>query len=191
MKKVRVELVSMSAYSQSRKIVSEAGNKEQKAEFEKRVWRERMHCDDSGECFIPPMQFKKSVEIAAKFLRMRIPEKDRSEYGKHFRAGILVTEPLMLGVSRDDVKGEWLYVSSKGTPGGARRVMKCFPYFPSWKGIVTFHVLDDTITEDVFEKHLIEAGNFVGIGRFRPERGGFYGRYQPKSFDWSNGSIEG
>ena len=50
---------------------------------------------------------------------------------------------------------------------------------------VPFHVLADEITPDVFEEHLKQAGAFVGIGRFRPERGGFYGRFAIKNIKWN------
>jgi len=58
------------------------------------------------------------------------------------------------------------------------------PVIPNWNGDVEYYVLDETITPDVFEKHLQEAGNFIGIGRFRPENGGFYGRYKVNKISW-------
>jgi len=49
---------------------------------------------------------------------------------------------------------------------------------PTWEGDVIFYVLDDTITEKVFRYHLEQAGKFIGIGRFRPRKNGFYGRFE-------------
>ena len=189
MKIARAKLISISPYSQSRKIQSEKIDKEGPADFEKRAWRERAHCDSTGECFIPPMQFKKTVEISAKFLKMRIPDRGKAEYGKHLKAGILVTEPLPLKITKTEMQGEWLFVPSSGRSGGGSRVDKCFPLFSKWEGTVDFYVLDETITEVVFRKHLEEAGNFVGIGRFRPENGGFYGRFRVESLKWLNGTA--
>lgn len=54
----------------------------------------------------------------------------------------------------------------------------------SWCGLITIHVLDDTITEDVLEDHLKQAGQFIGIGRFRPRNNGYYGRFKVKSIMW-------
>lgn len=73
---------------------------------------------------------------------------------------------------------------SDGVAGGGKRVDKCFPVIPQWQGTVTFYVLDETITEDVFRYHLEQAGSFVGIGRFRPRRGGFYGRFRVTDLKW-------
>ena len=53
---------------------------------------------------------------------------------------------------------------------------------------VSYYILDDTITEPVFEQVIHESGNFIGIGRFRPENGGYYGRYVVDSITWQEAS---
>jgi len=63
-------------------------------------------------------------------------------------------------------------------------VDKCFPLIPSWSGTVEFHILDQTITKEPFEETLREAGNFIGIGRFRPKNNGFYGRFRLVTLQW-------
>ena len=178
-------LESLSHYSQSKKIQSVRGDKDDFKEFEQRTWKERCHVDSKGELFIPPMQFKKALEGAGSALRMVIPGKSPSEYGKRFKSGVLVSDPLMLGIMLDQVEGEWLFL--EGSPGTQKktRVDKCMPFIREWSGEVTYYILDDIITESVFEKHLIESGNFVGIGRFRPAVGGFYGRYKIIKIRWS------
>ena len=93
-------------------------------------------------------------------------------------------DPLVLPIKKDEVEGEWLFVPSDGKPGGSTRVSKCFPLIHEWQGEVTWYVLDETITEDVFRRHLVEAGNFIGVGRFRPARGGFYGRFVTEDVKW-------
>ena len=65
------------------------------------------------------------------------------------------------------------------------RCQKCFPKITKWSGEITFYILDETITQDVFEEHLAEAGNFIGIGRFRPRNNGYYGRFKVDKVDWS------
>ena len=61
---------------------------------------------------------------------------------------------------------------------------KWFPRIDSWSGDVTFWVLDDIITQDVFTKVLTSTGAIVGIGRFRPQSRGFYGRFSVDAIDW-------
>ena len=85
---------------------------------------------------------------------------------------------------KDAVAGEWLFVPASGRRGDGKRVLKCFPLIPEWHGRVTFHILDDTITEKVFARHLEQAGKFIGIGRFRPRNNGYYGRFAVEKLEW-------
>lgn len=173
-------LESTSPYSQSRYYSNdtEKDPKETHEDYEKRTWSNRLHVNEEGYVFIPPMVYKNCLSEAAKFLGMQIPGKGKSTYTKHFEAGILVIDGLILPIKKSDIKGEWYHVPADGVRGGSKRVMKCFPVIPSWRGDVNFYILDETITREIFEKHLKEAGNFIGIGRFRPRNNGYYGRFQ-------------
>lgn len=177
-------LKSISPYSQSRAHFTPELEKESKDDYERRTWRERLHVTADGRVYIPPMSFKNCLSEIAKYLGMQIKGKGKSTYTKHFEAGVLVVEPLVIDIKKEEVAGDWLYVPADGVRGSGKRVMKCFPVIHSWRGEVTFMVLDETITPDVFEKHLREAGSFIGIGRFRPRNNGFYGRFEVQKIEW-------
>jgi len=193
MKIARAELKSISPYSQSRRI-GDRKPKEDWMAYERRLWRDRIHVNEAGQVVIPSMAFKRSIENAAKFLRMRIPGKGQSEYGKHFEAGVLVVDALPLvkadgtPLKREEVEGEELYLSSRGKRG-QMDVLKIEPVIREWTGTVSYYIVDDTIGCEVFAQHLREAGNFIGIGRFRPVNGGYYGRYEVKGIAWE-GDLE-
>ena len=194
MRQIIATLKSVSPYSQSRFHNTPKLEKEGNDDYEKRTWRERVHVNDDGFIFIPPMAFKNCLSECAKYLSMQIPGKGKQTYTKHFEAGVLVTEPLVLPVRKEEVAGmvvtagqtpgpecmigEWFYVPAQGDRGGKKRVWRCFPMIPSWQGDVIFYVLVDTITEKVFRYHLEQSGKFIGIGRFRPRNNGFYGRFE-------------
>jgi hypothetical protein len=180
-------LKSISAYSQSRNYERDIPlhEKERKDDYEKRTWRERCHSGQDGHLFIPPMSFKNALSEAAKYLSIQIPGKGKATFTKNFEAGVLVEEPLRLPVKKTEVKGEWLYLNSDGKRGGNKRVWRCMPLIPEWEGSVTFHILDDTITQEVFENVLDQCGKFIGIGRFRPRNNGFYGRFRVEKVKWS------
>lgn len=184
MKTAIATLESASTYSQSKFIQAPKLDKESADAYEKRTWRERMHINEAGNVVIPPMSFKNCLSEAAKYLSIQIPGKGKSTYTKHFEAGILVTEPLDIGIKAADVPGLWLHVPSDGVRGGSKRVLKCFPTIKAWAGPVTFHILDETITEDIFTRVLTEAGKFIGIGFFRPRNNGYYGRFNVKEVLW-------
>lgn len=184
MKTATVSLKGVSPYSQSRHYTTDELPKENKRDYEARTWRDRLHSTEDGRVFIPPMSFKNCLSEAAKFLSIQIPGKGKSTYTKHFEAGVLVTDALILDVKKEEVKGEWLFVPADGVRGSGKRVEKCFPVIHQWAGDVVFHVIDETITEDVFKSVLSQAGAFIGIGRFRPRNNGFYGRFVVESVKW-------
>jgi hypothetical protein len=180
-------LKSVSAYSQSAPLIMEKldDGKETAADFEKRNWRERCHADENDMLFIPGMSFKMALDRAATFLGIKIAGKRNATYTKHFLAGVLVLENVPLGIHKKDAEPEWLFMNSDGVRGSGKRVWRCYPLIQQWEADVTFYIADDTITKEVFEKHLHEAGKFIGVGRFRPEKGGFKGRFQVLNTSWS------
>lgn len=181
------QLYSLSPYGQSKYYdAPPKEKKENPANYEERTWRERCHYDEEGRVFIPPMCFKNSLTTAASFLSEKIPGKGNQSYSKHFRAGIIVPEGIMLPQTKDTVLQYTCMCSANGIPGGARRVKKHFPYVTSWKGTIEFHVLDDMITEEVFTRTLREAGSMIGIGYFRPEKGGYWGRFGIEKIEWKH-----
>ena len=180
-------LESISPYSQSNFFSSERKDKETHADFEERCWRERMHVDAAGWMIVPAMSLKYAIDEACKRLALQVPGEGKTRYTKFFEAGYFVKEPPRLNIKAADVQGEWLWVSSTGKKGkdGGTRVQRCFPTVPTWKSDVEFVLLDDKIPEDVFQKCLESAGLFVGIGRFRPENQGYYGRFKVAGIKWS------
>lgn len=179
-------LKSTSPYSQGKFHETPKLSKELPHDYELRTWRERLHYRNEDErVFIPPMSFAISMKEAAKYLNIQIPGKGKSTYTKNFDAGILVTEPLVLDIKKNDVISENVFVPSDGRRGGTTRVMKTFPLIHSWQGTVTYYILDDIITLDVFKKVLEASGNLIGLGRFRPRNCGYYGRFEIIDIKWT------
>ena len=193
MMKVIVKLKSVSPYSQSRPIQSAKGTGESADAFEERTWRERLHVDERGMVFIPPMAIKNCLPEAAKFLGETVPGKGKATWTKHFEAGLLIVDPIPLGIKAADVQGERLFVPADGVRGSGKRVWKVFPVIAEWTGTVEINVLDPLLVSDLEKckkdvtqcslyRHLEHAGKFIGIGRFRPRNNGFYGRFSVEKF---------
>lgn len=190
MKTATATLQSIAPYSQSGFHDTPKLDKETPDDYEKRTWRSRLHETQDGHVFIPPMAFKNCLADAAKFVSRKIPGKRNATYTKHFLSGVLVTDGLVLPDVAAEVEGEWLFVPADGVRGSGKRVKKCYPVIREWTGQITFHVLDDTITESVFLETLQEAGNFIGIGRFRPQNGGYYGRFTVTDLQWIDSAAD-
>lgn len=184
MRVAEVSFTGISPYSPRKHITAPKLEKESPDAYERRTWREGMHYDKDGMVFIPPMQLKLSVDNAANFLGAKIPGRGNSMYKKHFVAGVMVFDPIPLGIHKDDVPPNELFVPSDGRKGGSSRVTKLFPLINDWGGTASFYIFDDTITKSVFEEHIREAGKFIGIGTFRPQNGGYYGRFRVDDVKW-------
>jgi hypothetical protein len=178
-------LKSLTPYSQSRHYeVEKESSTESSRAYEERTWRGRMHTDEAGLLVIPAMSLKNCLAEAAKFLGKTVPGKGKATYTKHFEAGVMVTDSMATGLKAADVKPEVLFVPSDGVRGSGKRVTKWFPFIPAWTGTIDIVIIDDTISEQAFIDHLVAAGQFIGIGRFRPRNNGFYGRFALVDCTW-------
>lgn len=176
------KLVGASPISFGRPIVSKKNTGEKPDDFEERTWRERCHVDDRGELFIPPMALKNCLSEVAQYLGESVPGKKCATYTKHFVAGLLVTDPMPLGVKLDDVEGNRVFVPSDGKRGGGKRVWKIFPIVRSWKTHATVYIADPAIKPDKLLEYLEHAGKFIGMGVFRPRNNGYFGRWTVEDF---------
>lgn len=182
-------LESISAYSQSKrhKSVPDSEKNEGQDAFDERCWREHLHVDSDGSIYIPQMAFKKSLDAAAMLLGTKIPGKGSKTYAKDFISGVLVMDSLVLPITPEEVECEAYYMDSNPSQKNrGSRVLRRYPVIPSWAGEVKYHITSKAITEEVFRDHLFTSGSLIGIGRFRPEKGGFYGRFQATSIDWGS-----
>lgn len=191
MKIAIAHLVGCSPYSQSRHYDKEEVPRrrgELDDEYEKRTWRNRLHVTQDGRVEIPGSSFANAVKEAAKRLSIRMKGRGTATYTKSFEAGVMVIDSVILPNQASDVPSDRLFVPADGRPGGGRRVTKFFPRIDQWEGKVKFFVFDDVISEEVFRTVLSAAGQVVGIGRFRPQNRGFYGRFTVQSLAWDDQS---
>lgn len=187
MRTVAMTIESISPYSASRQhMTPKIRDKETPADYEERTWREKCHYTDDGHVVIPAEAFSFGLKATAQKLRLKIPGKGNSEYGKLFLAGLLITDGLVLPETRDTVLSWSGSMNADGKRGSGKRVWRTFPHIPKWGGTVLVYVLDDAIPADVFEMVAIECGKLNGVGRYRPAQGGTNGRFRVTQFEWAS-----
>ncbi len=184
MKTVTVHIRGLAPYSQARMHDTPKLEKEAMDAYEQRTWREKSNYDRDGIIYIPAMALKQAMDAAAKKLGDQIPGKGKSTYTKYFVADVICAANASLGVHKDDVPSVTINANADGVRGSGKRVKRTFPVIDQWEATATFMIFDDTVTEEVFERTLRVAGSGIGIGRFRPEKGGLNGRFEPTRFDW-------
>jgi hypothetical protein len=185
-------LKSLAPYSQSRSYSWEIPtlNREGHDQYEERTWRHKCHSMPDGKIFIPPMAFKMALDNAAGMLGIKIPGRGKATYSKFFISGVLILDPVILPLTKEQVGMDRIYANSDGKRGSGKRVWRNFPRIDAWEVDVPFQILADEIREDIFEQTLRQAGQFIGIGRFRPQNGGFYGRFTVQGVEWRSMDLK-
>jgi hypothetical protein len=187
MRTITAVLKSTSPYSQSRYHGIPKGEKEPPADHNLRTWREQCTTNEEGVICIPGMAIKMALDATAKKLKERVPGKGLKTYTDYFVGGVIPGDIMFpVGVKKDEVDFIDIWANADGVRGSGKRVMRRFPLLPSWEATVSLEVIDDSIPSAVLERYLSEAGKLIGIGRFRPEKGGFNGRFSVKSVKWTN-----
>jgi len=185
------EIVGTSPLSFSAPIQSLKNTGEGNDAFEERTWRERLRVNAEGNGIITPMAIKNCLSECAKYLSESVPGKGKATYTKHFEAGVLVTEPLVViqsdgsTVTRKDVKPNRLFVPASGKRGDGKRVWRTFPIIQDgWTAKGSLYAMDPVLADkpDKIAEYLGHAGKFIGIGTFRPRNNGYFGRFIVKSF---------
>lgn len=181
MKQFVAELKGLTPYGQGKMHLEEKLPQELNDAYAERTWRARMH-QAAGEMYIPPMAFKLLLESTSRYLKAAIPGRLKETYTKHYRQGVLIPDPIMLGIRAEDVQPAkiftWAEPQRKST-----RVWRWFPMVEQWAGVLTIIAIDDIFTAEVVENHLRLGGKLVGIGVWRPESGGMWGKFDVTSFE--------
>jgi hypothetical protein len=162
--------------------------------YEKRTYSEKLHFLDNGELYVPAMMFKKSLDAACRRCGEKIPGRGQSTYTKFFESACIPAGdfPLKVGnqpILKDNVPGEKLFVPSDGVAGSGKRVTKYFPKIEEWECYGEFLILDNIIDPDTFMRMLKHAGTFIGLGRWRPQNAGLYGRFAVNHVFWNGKAI--
>jgi len=189
MRTARLSLESLAPYSQSKPIMSEKEKGETDHQFQERTWREHLHVNRDGKIFIPPKAFKDSFGTAARYAGLKVEGNRNATYTKYFEAGVQVTQGLVLPYTPNDdvIECEWIYAHSQPTrPNQGGRVWRAYPTIPTWSGELSVLVVADEVPEHIFGHVVQYAGNIIGIGRYRAENRGYYGRFRVNEIQWGN-----
>lgn len=189
MRQFEATIEGFSYYSQSRRLPDSGplAKKEDESwdDYEERVWKDKMHITKDGYVELPAMAIKQAIDKAAADAGEKIKGRGNKTWGKIFTGGVMVLEDVKLNVKATDVE----HKTFSCDPGGAkaddarRRVNRTFPMIPpGWKGKVKILVSNASIPADKVELYLRNAGVSVGVGRFRPSKGGNNGMFHVKSF---------
>jgi hypothetical protein len=179
----------ITAYSQSRQHDEPMLDGESRDAYDARTWRSKLNTalrDGKPTVVIPAHGLHQCIAAAAKYSKRQIPGQGKATWTAKFLAGITLLEDPSVGIDPAAVQAITISANADGVRGSGKRVVKRFPTMPEWSASFEIYVLDPIITEDVFREMVEIAGMFIGIGRFRPEKGGTNGRFRITSLAWAD-----
>jgi len=139
----------------------------------------KLYIDMDGNIYQPATHIERALIEAGK--KIRVKGKGKATYSKLFGSMITVPE---LDIPHkipeyEILKALVVIPSTKG------RVMRYRPIFKKWK--LEFNIdIEDEIDPNAVKEALEIAGKYVGIGDWRPEKKGKYGKFQVTSFQEVN-----
>lgn len=178
-----VTLESLTPYSQSRKHDEPRLEGESPDDYNRRTWRAQQLVEN-GTVHMPASGIHQGLVAAARYSKKQIPGQGKATWTKKFESGIALFSNVDLGVDPATVDYIDIYANADGIRGSGKRVMRRFPIIPKWSATFDVHILDPIITEDIFSEVVEQAGMFIGVGRYRPEKGGTNGRFRMAALNW-------
>jgi len=178
MKKYKVEITGITPLLQNKP--EEYGFDEQwvqkkaSTDWEKEGLK-KLYIDSEGTIYQPATHIDRALIEAGK--KIKVKGQGKATYSKLFGSMVAVEEFEIVHKIQDYEIHKSLVVipSTKG------RVMRYRPMFKKW--VLEFHLeAEEEIPADAIKEALEIAGKYVGIGDWRPEKKGKFGKFQVTKF---------
>jgi len=168
-KRIKIKFKSISPVLFDQYIDQEKEEGETPQQFEERYWKERAHYNEDGKVIIPGFLLKRTLEPAAKLLGKRVGGGKRGKGLVHYIRLIQIEGDIVTELTKDTIQGRKSFVSSNGKPDGGR-ISRRYPKIPKWEGTLTvvYPTIAGALNEQIVLEHLQVAGEFIGIGHWRP-----------------------
>ena len=137
--------------------------------------RLRLYTDPSGAMCHPCEAFTKATvkAVAGK------------KFGKMFatsaiKGSVFIVEPFALILDLQEKPATEYSIDRRPVVVGKARILRCRPCWSQWKMKVPLEIDTAILTPEQVEESLSLAGRIIGIGDYRPEKGGGFGRFSVK-----------
>ena len=186
MKKYAVEIVGVTPYMQHRmddgdleKWEKSRGKIIERPDVSRDdLVRAEYHCyrDSKGKIIVPGEHLRQMMISAGAMHKSKVGNAKRSM--KNIVAAMVFVTPDEIPFGQDFVIDKRSTVNQNNKA----RVMVIRPKWTEWKLAFNIIVDNDTITDSMIKDILESAGNYVGLGSFRPECSGMFGRFKVSKF---------
>lgn len=137
---------------------------------------DKLYLDADGKPQLPGIYFRNSIVEASK--QFKITGKGKSTYSKLAGSTIQVKEEYV-PISPGDYEEYRIAAVNPMTRG---RMMVSRPRFNKWEASFHVELLDDALPPQILNDLIIHAGQYVGVGDWRPDKKGMFGKFMLTSF---------
>jgi hypothetical protein len=146
------------------------GKATKKGEAKEQAVEDKLYLTAEGKPYIPSVYFWRALIDAGKKLQVRGQKK--ATYSK------IVGSVVEINPDCIEIKGKWeAYRTSAVNPMTKGRMMVTRPMFNKWSCSFEILVNGDEIAADTMNTLLTTAGQTTGIGDWRPEKKGKFGKF--------------
>jgi hypothetical protein len=180
-------------YSQSKMLSETRGKKESWDEFETRTWKDKAHTNGDGDSIvIAGHAIHQMLVVGAQKGRLqpKAAKSAREGLANRLVTGIALQGDAETSMKLSEARCVAINAHANGKRGSGTRVIRKYPEWPQgWTATFDVLVLDDSLTLDDLKSALEWGGLVCGLGRFRPENMGIYGRFTVTSYNPSELGI--
>lgn len=151
------------------------GKTKNKGEAKEQDFEDKLYLGEKGKPYIPANYFYRSLIDAGKKLQVRGQKK--ATYSK------LVGSMIEINPECIELKGNYIpFRISAVNPMTRGRMMVTRPRFDVWACNFEITALDDSIGGETINELIVLAGKMTGIGDWRPEKKGRFGKWIVTAF---------
>jgi|GEM_PF-3413611 len=134
------------------------------------------YLDEKNKNYIPSEHIRQSLICAGSYIKAKVGNSKKNI--SNIVAGMFtIDEEKIYDFSKDKFE---IDKRSAVNHNNKARVMVIRPKWNNWSCEFTLSVDNDTITTETITDLIIYAGSYIGIGSYRPQHKGLYGRFELK-----------
>lgn len=164
----RMDDTKLAAWEKSRGLIIERDGLNDEAE---KTAAYHAYIDSNGNYFIPSEHFKQSFVKGGAFVKSKVGNAKRSM--KNIVAAMFFINPEKITFRKFDE----VDTRSAVNKNNKARVIVHRPKWVEWGCEFTLIVDNDTITKETVSDIIEASGRYIGVGSYRPEHTGEYGRF--------------
>ena len=173
---VTIEGTTPILFNRFRDVAIEGKSKKRTGAIAELDIEDKLYLDEDRKTQLPSVYLKNSITEAGK--QFRIPGKGKSTYSK-IVASTVDIEPFYIKL---DAKNFEVFRISAVNPMTKGRMMTERPKYSKWKASFQIVLNDPAVPISVINEILEHAGKYVGVGDWRPEKKGMFGKFMITEF---------